>query len=201
MRVLDHHDGRVDHRPDGDGDATQAHDVAAHAQRAHGDESDQDADRQGQDGDQCAPDVHQKNHADDRDDQTFFEQGVLEIVNRALDQAGSVIDRDDVHAFRQPGFQFLDLGLDVGDDIERILAEARHDDTRGDFAFAVQFRDAAPASRHQFDLRHIADQYRRAAVALEDQCFDVFDAFQVTEATDHEFLLGHFDHPAADIPI
>ena len=33
VRVLDHHDGRVDHRADGDGDAAQAHDVGVDASR------------------------------------------------------------------------------------------------------------------------------------------------------------------------
>jgi hypothetical protein len=39
MGVLDHHDGGVDHGADGDGDATQAHQIGVHAQRAHGDEA------------------------------------------------------------------------------------------------------------------------------------------------------------------
>ena len=36
--VFDHHDGRVDHRANGDRDAAQAHDVGVHAQQAHRDE-------------------------------------------------------------------------------------------------------------------------------------------------------------------
>ena len=38
VRVLDHDDGRVDHRADGDGDAAQAHDVRADAEHLHGHE-------------------------------------------------------------------------------------------------------------------------------------------------------------------
>jgi hypothetical protein len=66
VRVLDHHDRRIDHRADGDGDAAQAHQVGVHAQRAHGDEGDQDADRQHQDGDQRAAHVQQEDDADQR---------------------------------------------------------------------------------------------------------------------------------------
>jgi hypothetical protein len=69
VRVLDHHDGGVDHRADGDGDAAQAHQVGVHAQRAHGDEGDQHADRQHQDGDQRAAHVQQEDDADQRDDE------------------------------------------------------------------------------------------------------------------------------------
>ena len=52
VRVLDHDDGGIDHGADGDGDAAQAHDVGVDAERAHGDEGDQHADRQHHDGDQ-----------------------------------------------------------------------------------------------------------------------------------------------------
>ena len=58
--VLDHDDGRVDHRADGDGDAAEAHDVGAEAERLHGGEGHQDADRQHEDGDQRAADMQQE---------------------------------------------------------------------------------------------------------------------------------------------
>jgi hypothetical protein len=79
VRVLDHHDGRVDHRADGDRDAAQAHQVGVHAQQAHGDEGDQHADRQHQDGHQRAAHMHQEDDADQRDDQAFLEQRALEV--------------------------------------------------------------------------------------------------------------------------
>ena len=52
--ILDHHDRRINHGPDGDRDAAQTHDVGIDAEQMHGDEGDQHADRQHQDGDQSA---------------------------------------------------------------------------------------------------------------------------------------------------
>ena len=34
VRILDHHDGRIDHRADRDGDAAEAHDVRVDAERS-----------------------------------------------------------------------------------------------------------------------------------------------------------------------
>jgi hypothetical protein len=42
--ILDHDDGGIDHRADGDGDAAQAHQIGIHAQQTHGDEGKQHAD-------------------------------------------------------------------------------------------------------------------------------------------------------------
>ena len=74
VRVLDHDDGGIDHGADGDGDAAQAHDVGVHAQQAHGDEGDQHADRQHDDGHQGAAHMQQEHDADQRDDDAFLEQ-------------------------------------------------------------------------------------------------------------------------------
>ena len=128
MRVLDHHDGRVDHRADGDGDAAQAHQVGIHAQEAHGDEGDQDADRQHQDGDQCAAQVEQEDDADQGDDQGFFEQRDLERVDGLVDQFGAVIHRFNRHPRGQARRDLGDFRLEVVDDLERVLTVARHGD-------------------------------------------------------------------------
>ena len=48
--ILDHHDGRVHHGPDGDAD--ERHDIGVDPLVAHDDERDQDAERQGDDGDE-----------------------------------------------------------------------------------------------------------------------------------------------------
>ncbi len=69
--VLDHDDGGVDHRADGDGDAAEAHDVGAEAQQPHADIGDQNAERQRDDGDEGAARVQQEDDADERDDQRF----------------------------------------------------------------------------------------------------------------------------------
>jgi hypothetical protein len=173
VRVLDHHDRRIDHRPDRDRDAAQAHDVRAQAERAHGDEGEQDAERQRDDGHQRAAHMQQEDHAHGGDDQALLEQRPFQVADGALDQLGAVIDRHDLGARRQPGRDLGDLGLDVGDHVERVLAEARHDDAGGDLALAVQLGDAAPLGRHQLDAGDVAHPHRRAALGLQHDVGDV----------------------------
>ena len=43
VRILDHHDGSVNHRADGNGDAAQGHDRRVDAERVHGNKCDQHA--------------------------------------------------------------------------------------------------------------------------------------------------------------
>jgi hypothetical protein len=50
--VFNHHDGGVDHRADGNGDAAKAHDVGPDAEPAHRGEGHEEADGQHDDRDQ-----------------------------------------------------------------------------------------------------------------------------------------------------
>ena len=64
------------------------------------------------------------------------------------------------------GFDLVQFLFDAVDDVERVLAVAHHDDAADHFAFAVQFRDAAPevaAEMHGADILHID---RRAVYRL-----------------------------------
>ena len=79
VRVLDHHDRRVDHRADGDGDAAERHDVRVHALVVHDDERHQDADRQRDDRDERRAQVEQEHEADERDDDEFLDQLLAEV--------------------------------------------------------------------------------------------------------------------------
>ncbi|CAM5201330.1 hypothetical protein BTHI11S_04872 [Bosea thiooxidans] len=75
--VLDHDDGGVDHRADGDGDAAEAHDVGAKPQRLHRREGHQDADRQHDDRHQGAAQMQKEHDADQRDDDALLDQRAL----------------------------------------------------------------------------------------------------------------------------
>jgi hypothetical protein len=78
VRVLDHDDRGIDHGADGDRHPAQAHDVGVHAERAHGDEGDQHADRQHHDRHQRAAHMHQEYQADQGDDDAFLDQRGLQ---------------------------------------------------------------------------------------------------------------------------
>jgi hypothetical protein len=125
---------------------------------AHGDEGDEDADRQHQDGDQRAAHVQQENDAHQRDDDRFLEQGSLQGFDGAVNQFGTVVDGFHRHPRGQAGADFGDPGFQVMDHFESVLAIARHGDPRHHLAFAVEFGEAAPLVGHEFDAGDVADQ-------------------------------------------
>ena len=81
--------------------------------------------------------MQQKHYADNGDDDAFLDQRVLERLDGAVDQVGTVIHRIEGDALRQAWRDFGEPLLDVLDDGQRILAEALQHDAGHDFAFAV----------------------------------------------------------------
>ena len=201
VRVLDHDDGRVHHGPDGDGDATQAHQVGVHAQQAHGDEGDQHTHGQHQDSHEGRANVHQKDHADQGNDQALFQQGTLERIDGPVNQVGSVVHRLDADARREARRDLGDLFLEVVNHLQRVLAVARHGDARDHLALAVEFRQAPALVRRQFHAGDVAHQHRRALVGLDHQVLDVRHAAQVALAAHHVLGLGHLHHAAAHVAV
>ena len=98
--LLHHHDGRIHHGADGDGDAAQRHDVGAHARRAHGQECNQDGNRNGHNGDHGAGDVPEEDQDHERDDAQFLQQRLFQVVDRCQDQLRAVVGRDHFDARR-----------------------------------------------------------------------------------------------------
>ena len=162
---------------------------------------DQHAERQRDDGDQRAAHVQQEDDADQRDDEALLDQRALERVDRAIDQVGAVVDRLDGHALRQARRDLGEALLDVLDDGERVLAEALQHDAGDDLALAVQLGDAAPLVRGELDARHVPEQHRHAAVALDDDLLEIGEALDVAAAAHGEFGLGQLDGAAADVHV
>ena len=75
--------------------------------------------------------------------------------------------------FGRLGDDFGQPLLDVLDDGERILAEALQHDAGHRFALAVHLGDAAALVRRQLDARDVAQQYRDALVALDDDLLEI----------------------------
>ena len=175
--VLDHHDGGVDHGADGDGDAAQAHDVGADAQRAHGDEGHQDADRQHEDGHQRAAHVQQEHDADQRDDDAFLEQRALQRVDGALDQLAS--GRRPARCSTPSGRLGGELGdalLDVARSPRARSAPKRcrampETTSPSPLSSVMPRRSSGPSSTRATSR----EQHRRAAVALDDDLLDVVE--------------------------
>ena len=79
----------------------------------------------------------------------------LQRGDGAMDQLRAVVDGLDTHALGQAG-RCPRSGLDVVDDVERVLAEALQGDATHRLALAVELGDAAPLVGSQLDPRHVA---------------------------------------------
>ena len=100
VRVFDHDDSGVHHRPDGNGDAAERHDVGIHSLVVHHEESGQHPQRQGHNGYKRRAQVTEKHQADQCDDQKLLDQGALEILYATLDEPRTVVGRYDLNTGR-----------------------------------------------------------------------------------------------------
>ena len=85
VHVLDHDDGRVDHRADGDRYPAKRHDVGVDVLEPHDDESNKDTERQTQHNDGRRPQVKEEQRADQCNEDKLLEKRALQSVDRALD--------------------------------------------------------------------------------------------------------------------
>ncbi len=102
--VLRHDDACVNEYADGDGNATERHDVGRDACAFHEEEGAENGKRQRNGDDQDAAEVPEKQHVRERDQDEFFNERVAEGVDGVVDQDAAVIKGDDLDAGRKPRF-------------------------------------------------------------------------------------------------
>ncbi|MDR8993814.1 hypothetical protein FEP57_05930 [Burkholderia multivorans] len=198
VRVLDHHDGRIDHRADRDRDTTERHQVRVDALIPHHDERGQHAERQRQNGDERAAQVKQEHRTDEPNDDELLDELVLQVVHRAFDELRAVVSRDDFDAGRQRALQVGELRLHRVNGLQRIFSRAHHDDAAGDFALTVQLRDAATHLGADLDACDVAQQHRRArVVGAQYDIPEVVERAQIARRAHHVLRFGQLDDRAA----
>ncbi len=84
MRVFNHHDGSIHHRPDGNGDPAQRHNVGVQPLEMHDDKGNTQAKRQRNNRHQRGADVPEKQRADDGHHNELFEEFVAQVINRTV---------------------------------------------------------------------------------------------------------------------
>ena len=202
MRVLDHDDGGVHQRADGDGDPPQGHDVGVDPLPGHDKEGGEHADRQGEDDHQGRTEVDQEDDADQGDDEAFYQQLVTQIVDGPFDQARAVVGRDDLHALRQTRLERLQLLLDVPDHLQGVLAVPHDDDAADDLPLAVPFRQSPPKFRSCRDPGDLVkEDGRPESVYAQGHVLQVLHGLDVAQPADHVLGLRHFHDPAAHVVV
>ena len=198
VHVLDHHDGTINHRADRNGDATERHDVGIEPLQMHYNERRENAHRQADNGHQTGANMEQKHHADQCHHDQLLQQFVPEIVHRPFNQAGPIVDRDDLDPGRQSGLQGLEPGLDASDSPLGIFTNPHHHDAAHHFALTVQFRDAAAHLWTDPDIGHILEQQRCAVdIETERDRGEVLYPLDITAGAHHVFRLRHLDDRCA----
>src|SRR3990170_2773226 len=202
VRVLDHDDRGVHHGADGDGNAAQAHDVRAEPEIIHAEEGDEDSHGQGEDHDEGAREVEEKNNADRAYGKPEFDDLITKCFDGPVDELGAVIHGDDLHAFGQRGRDLLDLFLHALDDSEHVLAKADHDDAADSLSIAVEVGHAAPDLGPELDRRNVPEENGRAlAVGSYRYLFDVRFVLNIPAAADHVLPSGPFHNAAFNVPV
>ncbi len=83
---------------------------------------------------------------------------MFQIVDRPLNQLGTVIGGNDLHAFRHGRLDLRQLRLHALDNIERILAMAHDHNPADDITVAIEIGHAAPDLRPERDIRYVTQQ-------------------------------------------
>ena len=202
VRLFDHHDGRVHQGADGNGDPPQGHDVGADPQETEGDEGQKNGHGNGDQGNQGAGDVPEKEQDHQGHGDHDLDNGGLQVVYGPEDQVGAVIDRDDLHSGRQAGLDLLDFGLHPIDDVQGVLP-LPHDHDPGDhLPFPVQVGDPPPDIRPQGHLPDVLDPDRGAAFAGgQDDFFKILQGLGIAPAPDGVLRPAELDQPAPHLHV
>ena len=97
--------------------------------------------------------------------------------------------------------QFGELGLDGRERVLRILARAQDDHAARDFAFAIEFGNAAPHLGADLDRGHIAHAHRHTCARDDGHGPEIIQAFEVAARAHHDFGLAEFEHRTASLLI
>ncbi len=145
--------------------------------------------------------MQEEHDANQCDDGAFFHESAAQRFDGSMDERRAVVDRHNVHALGQAAGELANAPLDVVDDIERVGAEALQHDAAGDLAIAVEFGEPPAFIRSKLYLCHVANENRRAAVALENDFLQIPYALEIATPTHDVFEFGQFDGTPAHIHV
>ena len=124
-----------------------------------------------------ASQVSKKNPLDQEDEEAAEYEVMKHRLRRDIHKTGPVVIRDKPHAWRQGPVRvdFLDLGLDTGNDIVRVKRSVHDQDRRDDVVVIVPARLAEPRHVADAHLRHVLDLNRHAVELAKRNVLEVAD--------------------------
>ena len=142
MRVLDHHDRPVDHRPDGNRDASERHNVRVSPLQIDHDEGHQNRHGQCQNCHHRRPDMQEEHDAHQGHDHELLHELLLQRRDRPIDERGPVVHRHDLDTGGQARLKFREPCLDALNHVVGVRARTRDHDAADHFPLAIEFREA-----------------------------------------------------------
>ena len=85
VRVFNHHNGRIHHRTDGNGNAPQRHDVGVQSLKMHHNKGNTQAERQRDNRHQRRADMPEEQRTDDGHHDKFFNQLAAQVIDSSVD--------------------------------------------------------------------------------------------------------------------
>ena len=155
MRILDHDDSGIDHRPDGNRNAAQRHNIGVQSLKVHDNKSNTQPQRQRNNRHQRRAHMPEKQRTDYRHHNKLFQQLAAEVVDGAVNELAAIVCCNYLHAFRQTTFQRFQFVFHGGDHFSGVFAGAQDHHPARHFAFAAQFGNAPAHLRANLDLRNI----------------------------------------------
>ncbi len=200
--LLDHDDRGVHHGSDGDGDATERHDVRAEPHGAHRDKGDEDRHRDRDDWNRRAGEVPEEDENHQRHYRDFLHQRVFQAVDGSLDQIRAVVGRDHLHARGEARLDLAQLVLDAADNREGVFALSHNDDSGDGVARAVPVGHAAPQIGTEDHLSDVFDAHRYARWRRRERYFgNVVLAPRVAAAAHHVLCAGQLQQAPAHVAV
>jgi hypothetical protein len=142
------------------GDAAQRHDRRRHPEQPHGDERREHREGQGDDGQQRAAEVQQKERDDRGHDDHLLGERAPQRVDGAVDERRAVVGRDHLDPRRQGVAQPREARAHALDDLARVGPVGHHHDPRDHLALAVELGHPAPRRGRQGHPPHVAHSHR-----------------------------------------
>ena len=190
--IFDHHDRRIHHRADGNGDPSQRHDVGVQPLEMHHDKGDAQAQRQRDDRHQRRAHVPEEQRADHRHHDKLFNQLRAQVVDGPVNQLAAVVGGDHLNPFRQAFLQRGELLFHRRNHFTGVLTRAQQHHAARHFTLAVHFSDTAAHFRADLHPRHVFQVDRYAVrFGLQDDMVKVLQAFEIAGGAYHIFRFGH----------
>ena len=81
--------------------------------------------------------MEKENQDHQSDGDTFFDQFVLQVLNRAFDEWRAIVNGYNLNSIRKPALQLCKFGFYAINDLKRVLPIAHNYNTRDGLAFTI----------------------------------------------------------------